>query len=130
MKTQKHLEPKLDKRLNFRKHLKNKLTIANKGIGMLKKLSNCLPRHSLVSHYKAFNNKIESLKYNAALAITEAIRESSKEKLYQELGFECISSERWLRKLCLFTNFIVNKSPNYFYNYVSTVIQSYRSRSG
>ena len=33
-------------------------------------------------------NKIESLQYNAALALTGAIRGSSKEKLYQELGFK------------------------------------------
>ena len=31
---------------------------------------------------------IESVQYNAALAITGAIHGSSREKLYQELGFE------------------------------------------
>ena len=80
---------------------------------MLKKLSNYLPRHFLVILYKAFIrphldyadiifdkpnkmnicNKIESLQYNAALAITSAIRGSSKGKLYQELGFEYLSSK-------------------------------------
>ena len=120
VKTQKHLGLKLDEKLNFKEHLKDKFAIVNKGIGMLKKLSDCLPRHSLVTLYKAFirphlgyadiiydnpnttniYNKIESLQYNAALAITGAIRGSSKEKLYQELGFEHLSSRRWLRKLC------------------------------
>ena len=75
-------------------------------------------------------NKIESLQYNAALAITGAIRGSSKDKLFQELGFEHLSSRRWLRKLCLFYKIVVNKSPNYLYNYVSTVNQSYQTRSG
>ena len=75
-------------------------------------------------------NKIESLQYTSALAITGAIRGSSKEKLYQELGFEYLSSRRWLRKLCLFYKIVVNKSPNYLYNYVSTVNQSYQTRSG
>ena len=37
-------------------------------------------------------NKIESLQYNAALAITGALRGSSKEKFYLELGFEFSSS--------------------------------------
>ena len=75
-------------------------------------------------------NKIESLQYNAALAITGAIRGSSKEKLFQELGFEYLSSRRWLRKLCLFHKTVVNKSPNYLCNYVSTVDQSYQTRRG
>ena len=75
-------------------------------------------------------NKIESLQHNAALAITAAIRGSSKEKLFQELGFEYLSSRIWFRKLCLFYKIIVNKSPNYLYNYVSTVNKSYQTRSG
>ena len=36
-------------------------------------------------------NKFKSLQYNAALAITGAIRGTSKEKLFQELGFEYLS---------------------------------------
>ena len=75
-------------------------------------------------------NKMESLQYNAALAITGVITGSSKDKLFQELGFEHLSSRRWLRKLCLFYKIVVNKSPNYLYNYVSTVNQSYQTRSG
>ena len=149
-KTQKHLGLKLDEKLNFKEHLKDKFAIVNKGIGMVKKLSRNVPRHSLVTLYKTFirphldyadiiygkpNNmnickKIESLQYNTALAITGAIRGSSKEKLFQELGFEYLSLRRWLRKLCLFYKIVVNKSPNYLYNYVSTVNQSYQTRSG
>ena len=114
VKTQKHLGLKLDERLNFTEHLKGKFAIVNKGVGMLKKLSNYLPRHSLVTLYKAFiwphldyadiiydkpNNmnicyKIESLRYNAALAIAGTIKGSSKEKLYQEFDFEYLSSRR------------------------------------
>ena len=150
MKTQKHLGLKLDEKLNFREHLKNKFPFVNKGIEMLKKLSNYLPRHSLVTLYKVFIrphldhadiiydnqnnmnicNKIESLQDNAALAITGAIRRSSKEKLYQKLGFECLSSRRWFRKICLFYEIVVKKSPNYLYNHISTVNQSYQTRSG
>ena len=36
VKTQKYLELKLDKTLNFREHLKDKLAIVNKEIEMLK----------------------------------------------------------------------------------------------
>ena len=76
----------------------------NKTIGLLRKLQNILPREPLLTIYKSFvrphldygdviydqhyNNsfhqKLESIRYNAALAITGAIRGSSKEKLYQE----------------------------------------------
>ena len=67
-------------------------------------------------------SKIESLQYNTALTITGTIRGSSEKKLYQELGFEYLSSRRYLRKLCLFYKIVVNKSSNYLYNYVSKFI--------
>ena len=50
MKTKKHLGLKLDGKLSFREQLKDKFPIVNKGIGMLKKFSNYLSRHSLVTH--------------------------------------------------------------------------------
>ena len=119
VKTKKHLGLKLDEKLNFKEHLEDKFVIVKKGIGMLKKLCNYLPRHSLVTLYKAFIrprldyadiiydesnninifNKIESLQYNTVLAITGAIIGSSKEKLFQELCFEYLSSRRWLGEL-------------------------------
>ena len=60
---------------------------------------------------KSFQNKLESVQYDAALAITEAIRGSSKEKLYQELGLGSLKSRRWYRKLCLFFKLKKNKHP-------------------
>ena len=50
----------------------------------------------------SFHRKLESIRYNAALAITSAIRGTSKEKLYQELGFESLQQRRWYRKLYCF----------------------------
>ena len=114
LKTQKHLGLKRNERLNFRENLKEKFVIVNIGTAMLRKLSNYLLRHSLANLYKSFTrrhldcvdiiynklsninicNKIESLQYSAAIAITEAIRGSSKEKMLQELGFEYLSSRR------------------------------------
>ena len=43
--------------------------------------------------------KLESVQYNAAFAIIGAIRETSKEKLCQELGFEYLMNRRWLRRI-------------------------------
>ena len=90
---QKHLGIHLDEKLNFNHHVKEKITKANKGIGVIKKLSNTLPRDALLTIYKSFVrphldygdiiydhpqnesfcNKLESIQYNAALAITGAI---------------------------------------------------------
>ena len=38
----------------------------------------------------SFHRKLESIQYNATLAVTDAMRGTSKEKLYQELGFESL----------------------------------------
>ena len=38
----------------------------------------------------SFHERLEPIQYNAALAVTGAIRGSSKEKLYQKLGFESL----------------------------------------
>ena len=87
----------------------------NKLISTLRKLNHYIPRDSLVTIYKCFirshldyadvifdepsnatfSNRIESAQYNAALAITGTIRGTSKEKLYQELGFETMKERRW-----------------------------------
>ena len=83
---------------------------------MLRKLQNNLPRALLGTIYKfdygdilydqTFNNyfheKLELIQYNAALAITGTIRGSSREKLYQALGFEFLQQQRWYREHCLF----------------------------
>ena len=114
---QKHLGIHTDEKLNFNHHVKEKITKANKGIGVIKNLSNTLPSDALLTIYKSFVrphldysdiiydqpqnesfcNKLESIKYNAALAISGAIRETSKTKLYKELGFEFLKSSRWSR---------------------------------
>ena len=112
-------------------------------------MSEFLPRHSLITFYKSFirphldygdiiyhqpnnlslYNKIETCQYNAVLAIAGAIRGSSKESLYQELGFEYISSRRWLRKLCTFYKGVRNKSPGYLYKYVLPGDRAYLTRN-
>ena len=90
----------LDFKLTFEEQLNNVLAKVNKAIGFLRKLRNSLPRTTLITIYKAFiqphvdygdvlydqafNNlfkeKLESIQYNACLALTRAIRGTSKEK--------------------------------------------------
>ena len=147
--SQKHLGMILDTKLNFQEHVKNILTKVNKTIGLLRKLQNILPRESSLTIFKSFvrphldygdviydqsyNNtfhqKMESIQYNAALAIAGAIRGSSREKLYQELGLESLQQQRWYRKLCYFFKLTKNKSPKYLFNYIPTVRSTYRTRN-
>ena len=51
-----------------------------------------------------FSQMIESVEYNAALAITDAISICcpSREKLYHELCFESLHDRQWRRKLFVF----------------------------
>ena len=98
------------------------MTKANKAIWAIKKLSNTLPRDALLTIYKSFVrshldygdiiynqpqnksfcNKLESIQHNVALAITGAIRGTSKTKLHKELGLEFLKSRRWFRRICTF----------------------------
>ena len=135
---QKHLGLILDEKLNFNAHMKNTLDKVTKCIGILRKLRLYVPRHSLINMYKSFIrsqieyadvvydqprnvtfcDKIESIQYNAALAITGAVRGSSMEKLYQELGLEYLSARRWYKRLCLLHKVIYKTAPAYLQNII------------
>ena len=116
-----HLRLTLDSQLNFNEHISSTLSIVTKLTAALRKLQTVLPRHSLLTIYKAFirphldycdviydkifneswHKKLESAQYNAALAITGAIRGTDTEKLYQELGLESLRNRLKLRKFIL-----------------------------
>ena len=145
----KHLGIILDTRLSFEKHLETVLCKINKTIGLIRKLQNLLPRLDLITLYKAFvrphldygdilydqarnesfHLKLESIQYNACLAITGAIRGLSREKLYQELGFESLQQRRWYRKLCCFYKIFKNESPRYLFNIIPTRNPFYITRN-
>ena len=65
---------------------------------------------------ESFHKYLESIQYNAAIAITGAIRGTSSEKLFQELGLESLKSRRWLRKLCLFYKIFHKNLPRIFFS--------------
>ena len=46
-----------------------------------------------------FTNKIESVQYNAVLAITGCVRETSREKLFSELGLASLYHRRRFHRL-------------------------------
>ena len=109
---QKHMGLNLDSKLSFNEHIIGKIHQANKGVCLLRKLQflyksfiRPLLDYADVIYDQTFNasfsKKIESVQYNATLVITRAIKGSSREKLYQELGLEYLYRWRWTRRLCL-----------------------------
>ena len=138
----------LDEKLSFSERINEKLKKVTKSINLLRKLNLTSPRSPLLIIYKSFigphldygdivydqpNNsslceKIESLQYNAALAITGTIKDSSKEKLYQELGFESLKDRRWMRKCCYLYRVISSKRPSYLYEMLPPLQRSQRNQ--
>ena len=104
--SQEHLDVIFDSSLSFDEHLISVQSKTNKTLGLLRKLQNTLPRQALIIIYKAlvrthldygdvlydkaycasFPQKLEKIQCIACIAITGAIRGTSKEKMYQELG--------------------------------------------
>ena len=135
---QKHLGIILYSKLTFENHINMVTTKINKTIGLLRKLQNLLPRTVLIKIYKAFvrphldyddilyvqafnlsfQQKLEPIQYRPCLAITDAIRGTFREKIYQELRLELLQSRRWYRKLAMFYKIYVNNSPFYLINLI------------
>ena len=74
----------------------------------------------------AFSNKLETVRYNAALAIMRAVKGTSREKLYQELGLEYLHQRRWMRRFCLFYKVVSTKLTAFIYDTIPPVSQSQR----
>ena len=68
--------------------------------------------------YESFCEKLESIQYKAALAITGDIQGSSREKNYQELELESLKSRRWYRCLSCMFKIMKEKAPNYLKNLI------------
>ena len=142
---QKHLGIFLDAKLTFEEHLKVITTKANKTI----ELQKFLPRPVLMTMYKAFvrphldygdiiydeaydetfHQKFESIQYNACLALSGAIRGSSRENLYQELGVESLQYRRWYRKLSLFYKIFKENKPVYLFNLIPIKNSNHNTRN-
>ena len=72
---------------------------------------------------------MELIQYNAALAITGAIRGTSREKLCQELGLESLRKRRWYKKLCYFFKIFKGQSPEYLFRILLSVSKAYNTRT-
>ena len=148
-KSQKHLGILLDAKLTLGEHYKTIFSKTNRTIELLRKLQNLLPRAALITIYKAFvrphldcddvlydqafnasfHEKLESIQYNACLALIGTIRGTSKEKIYRELGLESLQIRWWYRKLCLFHKIYENQSSSYLYNIIPTTNTHYTFRN-
>ena len=147
----KHLGLILDPKLNFDHHLSEKIKKANKGIGLINNLRKFLSRDSLLTIFKAYvrphldyadiiydypgnatlSSKLESIQYNACLAITGCFRGTSREKLYSELGLESLADRRYSRRLFLFYKIVNKMAPRYLSDILPTrnaTIANLRSR--
>ena len=143
---QKHLGLFLDSKLSFFDHINEKIKRATKRVNVIRKVNLLFPRSFLLTIYKSFvrphldysdviydqpnnsrlSDKIESVQYNAALAMTGAIRGTSKEKLYQELGLESLKDRRWLRRMSYLYKIISTKLPPYLYELIPPLQRSNR----
>ena len=108
--SRKHLGIILDTKLNFQELLKNILNKVNKTIGLLQKLQNIFPHGPLYKSFirshldnsdvnydqycnNYFQQKLKSIQYNVALAITGTIRSSFREKPGQKLALETLQQQ-------------------------------------
>ena len=103
-------------------------------MGLLRKFQQILPRSSLLTIYKtfirsqldyadiiydqaynsAFHDKLESIQYNACLAITGAIIGASIEKTYQDLGLESYKSRSGLENVVIFIIYSMKNPPRIY----------------
>ena len=133
----------LDSKFSFASHIKTVISKSRQGIGMLRFLSKFLPRHTLNEMYKLYvrprldygdviyhiphniceyshsvvltnqMEKLESVQYSAALAIIGDWKGTSRDKLYDELGWESLNLRRWSRRLILFYKIVNNLTSDY-----------------
>ena len=126
----------LDSKLNFEEHLKTVVNKIDNTKGLLHKFLNFLPRISLLTIYKSFirrhlhygdiiydqsfNNyihqRLNSLQFKVALAITGAICGTLKEKLYSEPYLESLQNRRCYRRLSFLYKVIAIQSLSYVFN--------------
>ena len=130
----KHLGVILDEKLTFSEHVRAAIVKAKKGIGMVLFLSKYASRDTLGQMCKLLvrrhmdyqdviyhdqnmylSQKLESIQYEAAMAMNCAWKGNNTDKLLEELGWETLGNRRWHRRLCLIVN---NQAPEYLCDYV------------
>ena len=133
----KHLGAFLDSRLNFSKHISESVHKATKGLSLLKYLSKYVSRKVLDLSYKLYvrphldygdviyhnqrkdlMNLVEQVQYKAALIVSGCWQGTSREKLYDELGWESLADRRWGRRMSLYYKIVNGLTPAYLFEHV------------
>ena len=83
----------------------------------------------MVILFNIFHEKLDSIQYNVCLAITGALRGTSKEKIYKELGLESLQFWSWYKKLGMFYKIPKNKSPQYLFKRTREKPYAYATRN-
>ena len=135
----KHLGIILDSKLDFQSHIREAILKARRGIGLIRYLSKFVSRDVLDQMYKLYvrphldygdiiyhrfdpemhleiTKRLEQVQYSAALAVTGTWRGTSRQRLYQELGWETLYHRRWYRRLTHFFSLKKSESPEYLFN--------------
>ena len=81
------------------------------------------------AYNETFHQKLESIQYYVCLALLGAIRGSSRENLYHDLGLESLQCRCWYRKLCLFYKIFKENKPVSLFNLITTKKLNWDTRS-
>ena len=77
----------------------------------------------------SFLEKLESVEYKTASAITGAMQGTSRNKVYQNLGIESVKARRWYRGLSCMFKIMKEEAPNYLVNLIPKCNQTIRTRN-
>ena len=69
--------------------------------------------------------KLESVQYSAALAVTGTWKGTSRGNLYAELGLESLNLRRWSRRLTLLYKIVNNQTPSCMTKLIPPLQQSH-----
>ena len=128
----KHLGVTLTNDLSWGSHIENIVSSAGKCLDVLNALKHLLDRKTLEQVYKSFvrskveyasivwdnctkeqSDLIEQVQYRAGKIVSGAIHRTSKELVYQELGWSSLEERRSIQRLKVFHKIINGKAPVY-----------------
>ena len=123
----------LDEKLSFESHLKEKCLKFNKGIGVIEKLQNMLPRRALLTIYKSFVRPhlyYEDIIYDQPKNenFCQKLRGTSQTKNYQELGLGSLKFRKYFRRLCTFFKIQQLGLSFYLFNLIPQSNRIYNTR--